>query len=389
MFREPPRGAPRTLDDCRPGTGTGRLLIAGLRSGPGGIGRDMINLINGCVRAGVPVQVLLEPGESPDVAELEPATRVDRLALGGKKAVSHLMSYLAQVRPEVVLSNRDQTSAQVIAAIAGLSPRPRTVIRVGTHVPAKLRAKNLFSRWRRRRRLVAAYRAADLLIGVSDGACAGLRELLGDHGPPMRRIYSPVDTRRIAALAAEEPTHPWFRDRTGPLLVSVGRLSRIKDQTTLLRAFALLPPDCRLVIFGEGKQRGTLERLAHRLGVAARVALPGHSPNPFAHVARADLFVLSSRFEGFGNALLEALIVGTPAVSTDCPTGPREILGGGRYGGLVPIGDPDAMAKAILSALSSPPPPELLNEAVARMELDRAIPYYLEALGLSADQGPV
>jgi len=389
MPPEPHKGAQGIVDACRPGAGSGRLSIAGLRPGRGGIGRDMINLINGCARAGVAVQVLLEAGESPDLAELAPDARVDRLDLSGEGAVSHLMSCLAQVRPEVVLSTRDQRSTQVIAAVEGLRPRPRVVIRVGTHIPAKLRAKNVFSRWRRRRRLVAAYRAADLLVGVSDGACAGLRELLGDDGPPIRRIYSPVDIQRITALAAEAPTHPWFTDRTGPLLVSVGRLSRIKDQTTMLRAFALLPSDCRLVIFGEGKQRAALEGLAQRLGVAARVDLPGHSPNPFTHVARADLFVLSSRFEGFGNALLEALIVGTAAVSTDCPTGPGEILGGGRYGQLVPIGDPDAMAKAILSTLSSPPPAALLNEAVARLELDQAIPRYLDALGLAAKRGPV
>jgi glycosyltransferase involved in cell wall biosynthesis len=388
MPPEPNKGAQGIVDACRPGAGSGRLLIAGLRPGPGGIGRDMINLINGCAHAGIDVRVLLEPGESPDVAELARDVRVDRLDLSGEGPVSHLMSYLAVVQPEVVLSTRDQTSAQVIPAVAGLSPRPRVVIRVGTHIPAKLRAKNLFSRWRRQRRLIAAYRAADLLIGVSDGACAGLRELLGDDGPPIRRIYSPVDTQRIAALAAEEPTHPWFTGRTGPLLVSVGRLSRIKDQTTLLRALALLPSDCRLVIFGEGKQRGALEGLAQRLGVAGRVALPGHSPNPFAHMARADLFVLTSRFEGFGNALLEALIVGTPAVSTDCPTGPREILGGGRYGRLVPLGRPDALAEAIRMTLDDPAPPALLAEAVARMELDQAIPRYLDALGLTPHAVP-
>jgi glycosyltransferase involved in cell wall biosynthesis len=366
-----------------------RLLVTGFRPGPGGIGRDMINLINGCVHAGIDVHVLLEPADNPDEVELAPAARVDQLALNRAEAIATLASYIMQIRPDAILANSDQSGAWVIAAAAGLRPRPRVVIRVGTHVPAKLRAKRVFSRWRRRRRLVAAYRAADLLIGVSDGACDGLRELLGDDAPPIRRIYSPIDIQRIAALAAERPTHPWFTDRTGPLLVSVGRLSRIKDQMTMVRALALLPSDCRLVIFGEGKQRGALEGLAQRLGVAARVALPGHSPNPFAHVARADLFVLSSRFEGFGNALLEALIVGTPVVSTDCPTGPREILGGGLYGRLVPIGDPGAMAQAITDTLQSPPPAALLTEAVARLELGQAIPHYLDAMGLAAERGSV
>jgi glycosyltransferase involved in cell wall biosynthesis len=339
-------------------------------------------MINGCVRAGVDVSVLLDSEGSPDVAELASGARVDLIALSGPGAVSRLAGYITQLRPTAILSNRDQVSALVIAAVADSKSRPRIVVRVGSHIPTKLRVKNAFSRWRRRRRLIATYRAADLLVGVSDGACAGLRDLLGEEAPPIRRIYSPIDLSRITGLASEEPTHPWFRDRHGTLLVSVGRLSRVKDQPTMLRAFALLPGDHRLVIFGEGKQRRELENIAKRLGVAGRVDLPGHSPNPFAHVARADLFVLSSRFEGFGNALLEALIVGTPAVSTDCPTGPREILGGGRYGRLVPIGRPDALAEAIRTALDDPPPSGLLKEAVARMELDQAIPRYLDALGL-------
>jgi glycosyltransferase involved in cell wall biosynthesis len=167
-------------------------------------------------------------------------------------------------------------------------------------------------------------------------------------------------------------------------LISVGRLSRVKDHACLLRAFALLPgKGDRLLILGEGKQRRELEALAKQLGVADRVDFPGHASNPFAHVARADLFVLSSRFEGFGNALLEALIVGTPAVSTDCPSGPREILGGGRYGRLVPVGDPAMLAEAMLATIRDPPTPELLEEAVARLELDRAVPQYLAALGLT------
>jgi glycosyltransferase involved in cell wall biosynthesis len=228
---------------------------------------------------------------------------------------------------------------------------------------------------------------ADVLVGVSQGVCDGLRELLGDAAPPIRRIYSPMDVAGIKAQSLEEPTHPWFRERSGKLLVSVGRLSRMKDQGTLLMAMALLPADYRLVIFGEGKQRSQLEVLAKKLGLGGRVDLPGHAANPFAHVARADLFVLSSSFEGFCNALLEALMVGTPGVSTDCPSGPREILDGGRYGPLVPIGQPQALADAILRTMDEPPPRAMLEEAVARMEIEQAIPRYLDALGLSAS-GP-
>jgi len=157
----------------------------------------------------------------------------------------------------------------------------------------------------------------------------------------------------------------------------------MKDQETMLRALALLPEDYRLVIFGEGKQRPRLEVLVKKLGLGSRVDFPGYVSNPFAHVARADLFVLSSSFEGFCNALLEALVVGTPAVSTDCPSGPREILDGGRYGRLVPIGQPRALAEAILETMDHPPSPAMLEEAVARLQIEQAVPKYLDALGLS------
>lgn len=156
----------------------------------------------------------------------------------------------------------------------------------------------------------------------------------------------------------------------------------------MLRALVLLPPDVRLVIFGEGRQRRRLSALAEHLGIAERIALPGFSDNPFAHVARADAFVLSSRFEGSPNALLEALAVGTPAIATDCPSGPREILGDGRYGPLVPIGDPRALADAILATLENPPAAALLDQAAERYALDRAVRAYLLTMGLAGLAGP-
>lgn len=372
-----------------PNTGVGapaRLLVTGFRPGAGGIGRDMINLINGFAKSGVDTHILTESADNPDLAMILPEAHAHVIdTREAKTAVMRVRDFIARLQPRAVISNRDRTNFLVVQSAFGLDSPPRIVIRVGINIPAKLRGKNPVSRWRRARMLKATYPRADVLVGVSDGVCDGLRELLDGHAPPIRRIYSPMDLTEIAALAAEVPCHPWFRaDRAYPLLVSVGRLVGMKDQGTMLKAFARLPRNTRLVIFGEGKQRSNLQSLANKLGVAERVDLPGHWPNPFAHVARADLFVLSSRFEGFCNALLEALIVGTPAVSTDCPSGPREILGDGRYGRLVPIGNPEAMAKAILRTLDEPPPPELLKEAVARMELDQAIPRYLDALGLTA-----
>jgi glycosyltransferase involved in cell wall biosynthesis len=386
--RQTPPAAPSPMIDAvdgEPGRiGRGRLLVTGFRPGPAGVGRDMLNLMNGCAEAGVEVHALVETDDNPDFIDLTPSVRRHVRYLGdGKGGIDRMRDFLRELGPDAVIANKDRPARLLVNAVTDLEPRPRTLIRVGINQPAKLRHRKPLSRWRSRRNLLATYPRADVLVGVSEGVCDGLRELLGASAPPIRRIYSPMDVEGIMAQSREEPTHPWFLERNGPLLVSVGRLSRMKDQATMLRALALLPPDYHLVIFGEGKQRPRLEALVEELGLTDRVDLPGHSTNPFAHVARADLFVLSSSFEGFCNALLEALMVGTPGVSTDCPSGPREILDGGRFGPLVPMGQPRALADAILAAMADPPSRAMLEEAVARMEIDRAIPLYLDALGLS------
>jgi glycosyltransferase involved in cell wall biosynthesis len=344
----------------------------------------MIALMNGCARAGIEVHVLVETNDNPDFEQLNRSVQPHVRDLGeGGGGVARMRAVLEELRPNAVMANKDRASALVVEAVAPMDPRPRVMIRVGTHQPAKLRHQSLLSRLRIRRSLRAVYPKADVLVGISQGVCDGLRELLGGLAPPIRCIYNPMDLAGIRVRSRAEPSHPWFREPRGRLLVSVGRLSRIKDQETMLRALALLPEDVRLVIFGEGKQRPRLEALAQKLGLGARVDLPGYTPNPFAHVARADLFVLSSRFEGFCNALLEALVVGTPAVSTDCPSGPREILDGGRFGRLVPIGQPQLLAEAIVRTLEDPPPSAMLAEAVARLHTEQAVPGYLDALGLS------
>lgn len=373
----------------REGDGAERLLVTGFRAGPAGVGRVMMNLINGFARSAVEVHVLVGPGSYPELDSALMGVRTHRIETGtGEEAIERLRRLLRDLAPQVALSNRDDSNALLVAAAARLSDRPRVVLRVGIDVPAKLRRRNLVSRWRRRRELISVYQGADLLIGNSQGVSNGLRELLGRAAPPIETIYNPLDIARVRRLAREPPDHPWFGDRGPRLLVSVGRLVRMKDQATMLRAFARLPSDFRLVIFGEGRQRNRLLALAGKLRIADRFDLPGHTDNPFSHLARADAFVLSSRFEGSPNALIESLAVGTSAVSTDCPSGPREILGQGRYGALVPVGDYRALARAIEETLARPPPAALLEEAVSRFDLDSAVLRYLQTMGLRGDGSP-
>ena len=196
-----------------------------------------------------------------------------------------------------------------------------------------------------------AYLRADAIVAVSRGAAEDLARLLRISCDRVRVIYNPTLDGGIVEKAAAPVEHPWFADKQIPIVISAGRLTGQKDFATLLRAFAEVRAETRakLVILGEGADRGELERLAERLGIRENVAFPGFVDNPCTYIAKADLFVLSSIYEGMPNALIEALAVGIPAISTDCPSGPREVL---PADALVPVGDHSAMARKILEVLA-------------------------------------
>jgi glycosyltransferase involved in cell wall biosynthesis len=355
----------------------------GFRPGAGGIGRVMSNLANGLAQAGARVDLLLPEGDFPDLARLAPAVAAHRLpGTDDRQRARVLAAYLMDPGPVAVLSNRDSASALAVRA-RGLARSPtRLAFRVGTTVTEKLRRHPSPVRLWRRHRLRRLYRQADVLIANSSGVADDLRALLGGAAPPIETLPNPVDPGELRRLASTPVEHPWLGERTIPVLISVGRLVGAKDYPTLLRAFARVRGrrPCRLIIVGDGGQRERLVRLAGELGVGPDVDLPGYAANPFALVARASLFVLSSRFEGSPNALLEALAVGTPAVATDCRSGPREILGGGRYGPLVPVGDPEALASAILATLEHPPQRHALDQALAPYDAAASVRRYLEVL---------
>jgi glycosyltransferase involved in cell wall biosynthesis len=159
-------------------------------------------------------------------------------------------------------------------------------------------------------------------------------------------------------------------------------LQRQKDFPTLIRAFARVRQTrpCRLVIIGEGRERPALEALIGQLGLTGQVDLPGFQPNPLPFLARASLFVLSSAWEGSPNVLTEAMALGTPVVATDCPSGPAELLDGGRIAPLVPVGDPEALARMVLATLDQPTPAARLKDAVADYDQAYSARRYLAEL---------
>ena len=227
------------------------------------------------------------------------------------------------------------------------------------------------------------YPRAEAIVGVSDGVARDVERCFALPAGRVRTIYNPIVDATLAERAAAVCPHPWFTAGDVPVLVTVGRLHPQKDHAGLLEAVRRVREKrpVRLVIFGEGPERDRLEALRRQLGLEQAVDLPGVTDNPYAAMSRAALFVLSSRFEGLPTVLVEALACGCPAVATDCPDGPAEILDRGRYGQLVPVGDAVGLAEAILTALDRPVDRQALRQRADVFSVECSLDGYLDALG--------
>lgn len=288
-------------------------------------------------------------------------------------ALPALVGYLRRERPEALFSALSFSNVTALLARERAGVALRLVVSEHTHLSAK---RALL----RRRRLdllpaliARTYPGADAITAVSEGAAADLARFGGLARSSIEVLPNPVALDEIATLARAPLDHPFAAPGGPPLVLGAGKLDRQKDFATLLRAFARLRAQrpARLAILGDGPERARLAALARELGVERDLALPGFAANPFAWMARAAVLALSSRVEGLGMVLVEALACGCPAVATDCPSGPAEILEGGRVGPLVAVGDDAALAVALARTLDAPPPPERLRARAEHYALDR------------------
>jgi glycosyltransferase involved in cell wall biosynthesis len=195
-------------------------------------------------------------------------------------------------------------------------------------------------------------------------------------------IHNPVFDADVETLMRAAAAHPWFERKGPPIVLAAGRLHRQKGFDILLEAFAIARAqvDCRLVILGEGQERVSLLAAAERLGLAYDIDMPGFAENPFPLMARAGTFVLSSRWEGFPNALVEAMACGAPVIATDCPSGPREILSDGRYGALIPPENPQALGLALIETLKARPDTRASQARAQSFSVPAAARQYLDVL---------
>jgi len=307
-----------------------------------------------------------------------------REGLTGKVGLAQRIGRLLSAdAPDAILATKDAGNlvACLAAAMSGVSSR--VVVRQAHHFTSAMRRKG----WPRRMGFFLGSRLlfhrADLAILVSRALEEDLVRVSGLTSQRCVAIPNPVDAGELERLAGE-PRSPKVRDlAAGPLLLAAGRLTEQKGFDVLLRAVARVRADgveVSLVILGEGEERDALEGLRDQLGLAAVVHLPGYTDNPYPWFRRADLFVLSSRYEGLPNVLIEALTLGLNVVATDCPTGPREILEDGRLGRLVPINEPVTLAEAIKLGLTTPLDSVDLKDGAVRYELSHVVGQYEEAL---------
>jgi glycosyltransferase involved in cell wall biosynthesis len=297
--------------------------------------------------------------------------------------------FLAETQPDVLLAT--SIPPNLVALVARLLSRQNTRVVIRQSNVVRTRGHSAYIGVARRPRdwlMPLLYPKADAIIAVSHGVAENLKTLAVVEPSRIHVVPNAVAVDEVTRRAREPTFHPWLRPGGPSVVVAVGRLVRKKDYPTLLRAFARVRRQlaARLIVLGEGPERHRLERVIAQLGIADCVDLLGHVSNPFAFMAHASLLALSSRSEGMPSALIEALACGCPVVSTDCPSGPAEILDGGRFGKLVPVGNESRLADAILQTLLVPPDRPLLMARAADFALERAAERYVEILTACADE---
>jgi glycosyltransferase involved in cell wall biosynthesis len=323
----------------------------------GGAERVAVLLANELAARGTRVGVALFRKKGAFLDLVDPGIPIIEVGGGGWfKAIVPLVRLLRRTRPATMIGV--MVSCNVAAVVAGKLSMTGVRTVLTEHSQVDRSAEFHGSNSRAYSAISRVYPWADGIVCVSDGVRDSLCRFSGMAPDRMRVIHNPIVPADLPEKAAEPCLHPWIGNPGCPLILAVGRLTKAKNYPMLLRAFALLRGQrpARLLILGEGEERAELEALSAELGIGADLDMPGFQTNPYAYMSRADLFVLSSAWEGFPTVLVEALALGPPVVATDCASGPREILLDGALGALVPVNDPAAFAAAMSRVLDAPGP---------------------------------
>jgi glycosyltransferase involved in cell wall biosynthesis len=378
------------------------FLISSFRAGGGE--RVMITLANAFAVRGYTVDLLVLKPVGQYAEHVNSGVTVHsldrrRLAL----SLFPLMTYLRKEEPEVILALDEYTHLLALFARKLTGSKVRIVLRIGNML------SELFTRYEGLKNKIIPplvrrfYKKADRIIAVSKGVADDIIMVTGIAPERLSVIYQPKPRAEILEKAKVAVDHPWFSDKSIPLALFVGRLRVQKNLPVLLHAFAKVRAgmSARLVLIGTGREEGRLRTLITKLGLEDSVALIGYADNPYSYMNKADVFVFPTLWEGMPNALLEAMVVGLPVISSDCSgAGPREIIAPdtdhtvrlahgteyAKYGVLVAVNDENALAEALQKLLSDS---ELRAQYAAKsrersadFDADGIIDEYAQALGI-------
>jgi glycosyltransferase involved in cell wall biosynthesis len=356
------------------------ILLPDLRGG--GAERVNLDLAYEFVRAGHEVEFVLMQARGELLEEARTSFSVVDLATPRARSLPFALArYLRQRRPDALLAA--MWPLTVIAPLAQRLSGHRCKVLVSEHgiLSAQYRDWGRFHRLLLRLSTSLGYRHVNSRIGVSAGVSADMAALSGINKDAFEVVYNPVPPRAVPELAALDIAERLWSGPKGARILTVGSMKAVKNHPLLLRAFAQLGrPDARLMFVGDGPGRNGLMALAQDLGVANQVIFAGFRADPTPFYKAADLFVLSSNYEGFGNVLVEAMACGVPVVSTNCPSGPAEILANEKYGRLVPVGDIEKLAKAIEEALQASHDTDALISRSAEFSPSIAVQSYLKVM---------
>jgi glycosyltransferase involved in cell wall biosynthesis len=384
-----PNDASRHILDLRTSEAARRvaLFIPKLRAG--GAEKITLNLAAALAAQGLAVDVVVGSAGGQLRSQMPEQVRlVDLLARPPAilSKTKRLAKYLAAEQPSILFSSLDIVGSAVAARLISQA-RTKIVMCVHTNLSAQFRDYRSVVSWMRPALLKFAYRRADHVAAVSKGILDDLLTLVELPEDRVSVLYNPVVSNEMLARASEAISHSWFDDGAHKVIVAAGRLVRQKDFPTLLKAFQVVRQhqECKLVVFGDEDPRqpavrSSLQNLAESLGIAEHCRFEGFVQNPYAFFRRADLFVLSSIYEGLPTVLIEALACGLPVVSTDCPSGPREILCDGEFGTLVPVGDCISLARAVIKELRQPRARAPLTQRAWEFSYQSAVDRYMRLM---------
>jgi len=344
----------------------------------GGAQRVVINLASELAQRDLQVDIVVVDRAGPLEKELSSDVSVVDLKAGrALRSIRPLIKYLNQTEIDLLFSSL--TYLNDVALFADILSRSSQKVLISEH------NTRINSRWNLP--VLGAkllYKQADYVVAVSNGVAQNLSDWSSLSIDEIEVVYNPVVTDNLLEQASEQPNHPWYQNRVSPVIISAGRHVEQKDFPTLLRAFAEVQKEkeVKLIILGKGPRTAELKSLANELNISHAVEFPGFVENPYSYMSHSDLFVMSSAWEGLPTVLIEALACGTPIVSTDCPSGPAEILEEGKYGELVPVDNPNMLANSIKKALENPPQTQHLLNRAMDFTVDKAVEKYMDIISV-------